>query len=474
MKNNLKIRNQNDYILNEMTLISHDGKEYNFAGQYVEFSFEESIFEVGLHGSLFALDSIDFPTLLPMIGEERIRISFTRQDETVKEGDVLDPIVFEMPIYKMDGKNQDSGSKKRQTYTLYYCSDEAYSNLNTKLFKTYKNMPYSEMVKKIFSTLNSKKEIVVEDTKDTMTYCFQNIAPVKAIKKLANRSISNEGNGYFYVFYEDRYQFNFVTLGKLSKQEPIRTYKYLPKNISKDTEGLSQKPKDIAKELYNVEQVDYEAGFDILKDAKTGQGSGSLLTVDPIRRKFKLKAFDLRGEASKESHNMELLPNSSWDSFTHTDNSKPWKDTSKMFVHPLTNLSVVVTDFAQDVQEYISERDNTINPYNPEEFFIQTISNKTQFMKHIVSTTVSGDPRIKAGCTIQFDIPENMGNVGDSAGRNREELDKYIQGKYVVVSVAHIIKAEEYRLNLELIKDSFFSDIESRDPIEEYKNIVTI
>ena len=67
-----------------------------------------------------------------------------------------------------------------------------------------------------------------------------------------------------------------------------------------------------------------------------------------------------------------------------------------------------------------------------------------------------------------------MGNVGDSAGRNREELDKYIQGKYVVVSVAHIIKAEEYRLNLELIKDSFFSDIESRDPIEEYKNIVTI
>ena len=39
MKNNLKIRNQNDYILNEMTLISHDGKEYNFAGQYVEFSF---------------------------------------------------------------------------------------------------------------------------------------------------------------------------------------------------------------------------------------------------------------------------------------------------------------------------------------------------------------------------------------------------------------------------------------------------
>ena len=47
-----------------------------------------------------------------------------------------------------------------------------------------------------------------------MTYCFQNIAPVKAIKKLANRSISNEGNGYFYVFYEDRDQFNFVTLGK--------------------------------------------------------------------------------------------------------------------------------------------------------------------------------------------------------------------------------------------------------------------
>lgn len=473
MTNNLKIRNQDDYILNEITLISHDGKEYNFLEQFVEFSFEESVFEVGTHGSMFVIDSIDFPTLLPMIGEERLRISFTRQDETVKEGALLDPIEFEMPIYKLDGKKQDGESKKRQSYTLYYCSDEVFNNLNTRIFKTYKNIPYSDMVKDIFqSSLNSNKKIVIEETKDVMTYFCQNISPIKAIKKLADRSTSKEDNGYFYVFYEDRDQFNFVTLGKLSKQDPIATYKYLPKNVSKNTEGLSHKPKDIEKDLYNADQLDHESGYDVLHDATSGEGTSSLLTVDPIRRKFKLKAFDLRGESSSNSHGMELLPNSSWDSFVHTDKAKPWKDTNKMFVHPLTNLSVVVTDFGQDTQEYISERDPTINPYNPEEFFTQTISNKKQFLRNIITTTVSGDPRIKAGCTIQFDIPEILGKTGDTSGRNKEELDKYIQGKYVVVSVAHVVKIGEYKLILELIKDSFFSDIESRDPVEEYKNII--
>jgi hypothetical protein len=46
-----------------------------------------------------------------------------------------------------------------------------------------------------------------------------------------------------------------------------------------------------------------------------------------------------------------------------------------------------------------------------------------------------------------------------------------MQGKYLVVGIAHILKKNEYRMNLELVKDSFYSDIKARNPVEEYDKI---
>lgn len=470
-----KPRNENDYILNHVKIISHDGKEYDFSSHFLQFTYEEGIFNIGVHGQLFAIDAVDYPTLLPFIGQERIKISFTRQDEKSENGDKLEPIEFELPIYKMDGQTQDAGSRKRQVYTLYFTSESAFKNLNTRVFKTYKNMPYSDMVEKIYDTyLKDDKPLKggpgdtkPEKTKYPQTYIVQNMSPTKAILNLSSRSISEEKNGYYFVFYEDRDQFNFVTLSKLAKQKPISTLKYKLKNVAEQTEGVQHKPKNLEEDLYNTETVKNDSGFDVLKTAMSGEGASSLFSVDPIRRKFSLKAFDLRGEASKEKHNLPLVSESKYDAVPHMGAGKPFKDDSKMFVNPRTNMAMLISDNGQDTHEYISARDKTVTPYNPEDFFLQRESQKNQMLKYVVRTTLSGDPRIRAGCTIEFEVPEFMGKVGKHAP---EEKDKYMQGKYLVIAVAHIVERGKYRMNIEMVKDSFFSDIESRNPVEEYKD----
>lgn len=470
----LGVRNEKDFLLNYIRLIPQDPSKtpeltkghFDFQSHYIQITYEESIFEFGVHGSIFVRDAVDYPTLLPMIGEERIQISFTRPDEKSKTKEFLPPIEFDLPIYQMDGRVQDSASRKRQTYTLYFGSNAVFNNINSVVYRGFKDVPYSTMVQTIYDQfLRADKPIEIEETQGAKNYFIQKLSPAKAIKRLAQRSVSaTPGNGSLYVFYEDRDKFNFTTLVRLAKQDPIITLSYVPKNLSQDTPGQSHKPLDL--NLHNVNNIRNEANFDVIRSALSGEASGSLLSVDPVRRKFSLKAFDLRGD---KSHGLDLLPNSSWQDFFHMGKGKPWTEKNKMFVNPRTNLSMMISDSGQQTQEYISGRDSTVRSYDPEEVMLQRNSQKAQFLRNILTTELSGDPRVKAGCVIKFDIPETLGKVNQ---KDPEEKDKYLQGNYLVVSVAHILSRTQYKMTLELIRDSFFSDIEARNPVEEYKNIL--
>lgn len=463
-----KIRSEFDYIINHITIVSHDGKEYNFYPQFVELIYRESIFENLTSGSLFVADSVDFPTLLPILGEERLKVSFTRQDETSKEGALLKPLVFDLAIYSMTGRMQDAGSKKRQTYTLHLTPDETFKNLNTIIFKKYKNRTYSSMVKKIFNDyLKIKKPLkVVEETSGTYSYLIQNKSPIKAINLIKNKCVSSEKNGYCYVFYEDRDQFNFISLSKLAKQDPVARYTYEPKNVNENSSGLQHKDIRI-QSLYSVEEYKNDSSVDTVGVALSPEATSSLLSVDPIRRTYSLKAFDLRGKESIAEHKLPLVENSSWDDFPHMEKGKPWKKGGRSFSNPLTSMAMLISDSGQDSQEYMSERDIETKPFEPETFFLQRESQIRQLTKNIMKVTVSGDPRIKAGNVVLFYLPESLGKISPE---HPEEFDKYLQGRYIVTTVSHILKKGSYRMDLELVKDSFFTDIKSRNPASEYLN----
>lgn len=468
------------YIIKKFLLISHTGIEIDIWPQVVEFSFEETMMGRALHGSVSLVESLDLPTLLPLIGEERIQVSFTRLDE--KTGDELDPVQFDLPIYSLFNKLQEGKTFKRQTYTLAFCSDVLFNNLNSVVSKPFKAMPYSDMVKDIYDNfLKIDKEIEIEPTDGIMNYTAQNQRAFKTIAQIAKRCRSAElKNGTFYMFYEDRDKFNFVTLkGLLNKglQNPaaIKQLYYAPKNIPSD--GQSAASKDLSIDMYNAEVVnEQDAGFDILASVIKGEGTSSILTVDPIRRSFSFKTLDLRGEEAKQEiekkidspATLEYLPNSDFSAIAGESAKKPWTAKNKLFTNPRANMRVVIGDAGQDTQEYIASRDPQVKPYSPEQFAMQKLSEKNQFLKNQISTKIPGDPRIKLGTVIKFNIPEKIGRVDDT---NPQELDKYLQGHYVVVGIAHVLTKQAYKMHLELTRPSNFSEIRPRDPFEIYRHI---
>ena len=367
----------------------------------------------------------------------------------------------------MDGKRQESGSGKHQTYTLYYTSEEIFKNLNTKVFKALRGKTYSEMVELVYNSyLKVKKKLVVENSNIEVDYCIQNEHPIRAINKMAKRAVPKTpvaasateedaptSNGYFYVFYEDRDQFNFVSVGSLIKKAPVAKLTYELKNIMENTSGLSHKSRDIVKDMSNVSNYQQQGTFDVLSQAMSGEAASSMLALDPILRSYSVKEFDLRKE---------------FDKFPHVDKAKSFVDNHRMFVSPTANMSMIIGDSTHASNDYIKSRDTSVKTHLPEEFLLHRQSQKKQMLKNIITATLSGNPRIKAGSMIEFAIPEHLGKTSQN---NPEQKDQYLQGKYLVVSVAHILRIGQYTMNLELIKDTYFSDIKRRDPIEEYKNI---
>lgn len=456
-----KIRGLYDFIINYLILVSHDGVEYDFSAHMVEFTYNESIFSPYLYGSILVLDSVDYASLLPILGEERLRASFTRPDETSKTGKMLKPVTFDMAVYKLSGRlNQNRGSGKAQTYTLHYVSDAAYTNASTKIYKKFRNMKYSDMVTQIHKEYLSEDDstIEVEETNGEYSYYAQNMSPFSLMNKLAYRSISNEKNGYNYVFYRDRDGYKFKTISSLANQDPYLSITYSAKNL----------PGNRLNELYSVNEYTDDASIDTLNSAIKGEASSALLTVDPVRRKFYLNAFDLRGQEGFNQHGIKLLQNSGWEEFPHMHKNKNFVDSSRMFGDPRSKLNMLITDFGHKDSEYISSRDKDVYVHEPEFFFAQTESHFKQIQSKVISITLSGHPGVRAGTVLDFSLPEVVARVGE---KDKQELDRYLQGKYVVTQVTHILKNNRYKMNIKMVKDSYFKTIKSRDPVKENKNI---
>jgi hypothetical protein len=448
-------------LLEKIDIIDYKDKAYGIRDLHVQFMYIESIPNQAIAGSAFLMDTIDLPTLLPMIGEEKLQVSFTRAEPGVESnkylGGKLPSVKFKYPIIRMEGKLPQGGSRKKQTYTLHYCSELPFLNINNVVYKSFKNMKYSDMVKKIYETYlktdENSKPLIIEETQNLGDLHLTGMSPLAAIRKIAKRSISKEGNGFLYVFYEDRDAYHFVTLHKLMKQNPQITVRCELKNVSKDSSGSFLSERDLNRQLYNTDNYFRENSFNILSSAMSGEGSSSLFTIDPLIRKYYYNEFDLKG---KDKTGEEY-----WKKVPHLGDKKPWTDKNKMFINPLRNLTYTVTDIEAATDEYFSSRSYEQPAHAPEEYHLHRESLITQLDKNTMTVTITGDPRVKVGCVVQFDVPEMLGASGE--GRPNMK-DAWVQGKYLVLAVGHHFTNGEYKMTMKMVRDGFHTDIYNRDP----------
>lgn len=447
------LRRERDFYINYMKIVAFNGAEYSIANQMIEFTYHEHIGTPSTYCSITLYDSIDFPTLLPMIGEERLKVSFTRQDEKAvdAEGGLLPPIVLDMQIYKITNRSPETSNRKGQVYTLHAVSDEMLNALKSKVRLGLKAMTYSDMVARVYEDyIKVSKPIEIEATQHIHDFCIANMNPFRFITHVSSRSISPDFGGCLYFFFEDRDQFNYKSLGALFKQEPILQLNFAVKNILKQGGGSEPKMRNFDRDMYTVENMEHKNSFDLIKNIIAGGYSQKSIFFDPIRQLITTKEFDIDEE---------------WDSLPHVDKVKPFTDGNKAKKAPDSRMSLHWTDAEHDTVEHIASKEPGINPKRLEDFVLRINSQNQTMLRNSIDTVLPGTPVMKAGTTLNILLPENLGKVGFEFP---EEQDAYLQGKYLIVGVMHKLTTTEYTCSSTIIKDSLYSDINHRSPENEY------
>lgn len=447
------LRRERDFYINYMKIVAFNGAEYSIANQMIELTYHENIGTPSVYCSVTLYDAIDFPTLLPMIGEERLKVSFTRQDETAvaEGGGLLDPIVLDLPIYKISNRSPQTSNRKGQVYSIHATSDEMLQSLKTKVRLGLTNMSYSDMVSRVYEDyVKVNKPIEIEDTQHVYDFCIGNMNPFRFITHVSSRALSPDFGGCLFFFFEDRDKFNFKSLGTMFKDAPILRLNFAMKNILKEGTGDEPKERNFLRDMYTVEHMEHSHSFDLIKTIISGSYSQKAIFVDPIRQLFNAKEFHLADE---------------WDSLPHIDKVKPFTDGSKAKDAPDSRMSLHWTNADHDTVEHIVSKEPGINPYRVEDFVLRVNSQVDTMMRNSINVVIPGAPTVKAGTVINFFLPEHLGKVSEE---EPEEPDAYLQGNYLVVSVMHRLSTHEYTCGASLFKDALFSAINHRSPDEEY------
>lgn len=447
------IRKEQDFFLKKMVIVAYNGAEYEIADHRIIFEYTEDIFQNCTTGTLILLDAVDLAHCMPILGEEKVKVVLSRQNEEGKglEGSLLEDLELNFRVFHISGREEKN--PKVQVYTLHLISDTYFNNLTKKVYKGWKSKPYSTMIEDIYNTyIKTSKPIVIEPTKYEHDFCIGNVPPFELVNTLASRCISDEGNGELYVFYEDKDQFNFTSIGKLMMQPSKETYIYGPRKILEPgSPNFAYKQLPIENEVKNIEHYHWNQQADILTNIKTGMYGQTVHTIDIVRQISEKIEFKLKDE---------------FDSFPRLDKEKFFTDTNEGLESTEAHIKFMSTNKDHDIVEHLTAKDPTIKPNKLEEYVHRRGSHLHQLNNFRIGVVVSGDPRRKVGDIITFELPQVAGDVRPGVP---QELDKFVQGKYLVLSIKHSLSQIGYNMSMELVKDSFFKPVEHVDVIEKYK-----
>lgn len=454
-----KIRQEKDFVIEKIEIETFSGEKHDLTLIRDTLKIFTDIHTSTVSGSLRVIDTNDLPYLMPLVGEEKLTITFTRPNATSSAFDfgtttteeLLDSIDMKFRIYKLGDRVQPRD--KVQVYTLYFVSEERIRDIKSKISRSFKGKTFSEIVQIIYDEkLKGDKELEVEPTKEKQYFLAANKRPLDVIHQISHMAMSDEGHGSNYVFYEDTEKFKFITLTKLIKEPPKETYVYNHKDVYKPEGGLLD-PQAIESDLVSIEAYQHSGGFNILEKMDRGMFGSRLLALDPVREAFEEIDFDYKAR---------------YPEFDHLSDNDIVTDDLDVLGSPEAKLFVADSNTKWEESEYIKAHESEFFPTKIEDY-LQLRKSQLQWLDtHKIKVSVSGDPRRKAGDVIEFKLPSML---SDLSKENPSEDDAYLSGNFLVVSCAHILERTQYRMVMEIVKDSVVEQLEYVDPLEIYENI---
>ena len=412
------LRFAGDVNIDKCVITSNTGVYQDVRNQVLQIQIFEDIFAPFISGSIVLKDALDYTNLFPLRGEEylQLRISTPSLPRGFIEG--------QFHIYKQNDKVKFGD--RVQAYELNFISVEALVDTNKKLSKVFAGK-ISDIVGPFvydkIDGLETGKQFVVENTRNTIKYISNFWSPIKNLSFLADNAIS-ESQSPSFLFFENRDGFNFRSLEKLYQGEPIVEFKQ--DRYTRDDFPLGGNALNILEDYKRIADVEIPTTYDYMDRLRSGMLASKLMSYDSTKKTYTVRNYIASKRFNSQVH---LNPNPLF-----TENA-PMRSFARQFLYP--RAFETFTSFGDTTNAKI-------------------LQERTSFLKMAESqqmmVTVPGRCDYTVGMTCTVDMHQTKPiTERDTAD---EIKDKILSGKYLITAINHMIKPDGHECRMELSKDS--------------------
>lgn len=368
--------------------------------QTMSLSIFEDIEEPTVYAELMIVDSVNLVKDFPIIGEEEVEIVYITPGRDK-------PTKYNFRTFSVEGTvNNPTG--KSSAYLLKCVSNEHFINSVQQVDKGYNNT-VAEMVADILvNEIHTKKPAIVESTRGLIPVTIPRMNPFAAIDFLRQKAVAKRPSGGVFLFYENQYGFNFVSIEKLiedgSKTIGSRSFTYNPDIIS------DNQRKAFA--FRNLQRFEHLSKFDTIEKMAGGLFKNTVRSFDMLSKQFEEISFELDKQAYKfeTGEKGTKIPNTQ-KIINEAKQGAPYymfapKDSSKG------------NDFVSDLMGY---RQAFVKLFN---------QNVTRCMAY-------GDNYLTVGDMVELNLPDTSGTT------EKKTNDARFSGKYMITKLRHIITQED-------------------------------
>ncbi len=431
-----------NFVLTDVSIIPYarKGDEGIFrqiiTDQVLELNIYESLENNFLHGDMGIVDGINLINMIPLTGFERLEFKLHTPGED-KGYDFS--VATGHPMMITGIRNKAMLKDRIQSYTLEFCSMERVNNDLVRVTRPFEGNTSDIILSVCRTELDTKKNLVIEETKTNAKYVAPRVKPIKVINDVCNMSESKNFESAGYMFYETGLGFHFKTYesmfcDKSGNPREVRA-RYSPKIV---TQRDPNQNKDIINALQSVSSFKIKSQYDTLRHLNYGTFASKLVTHDSFNKKFYEYDFDYHKQYEKENHLEEgngngVIP------FFNFSKGKSISDYKDMKIHFLSE-----TDKVHNNYDYLGKNSNTQ----------KRIAQKAALSTVVLEIEVPGFTGISVGEVVHFTHP-SFKPVKTST---EKDYDPYLSGRYLITSIRHMVNlklTKNHTMLVELVKDSF-------------------
>lgn len=415
-----KVANAGDVDVDEVTLVSVKGFAQTITPQIIGIEIFEDLFAPFTTGKLIIRDSQDLTNLMPLIGEELVRLKIITPslgEQHAFKGEFI--------IFKMEDRVKTLD--REVIYTLHFISKEAIVDVNKKISRGFSGK-VSDIMNKILTedtNLGTKKEVNIEDTKNAIKYVSNFWTVTKNIQYLCDSAV-NTGGSPSYVFFESKYALNFISLDTMYKGLPI-FQRFISDNYSAESLPLAGSGRSVEQDYQRILELHTPQSYNYIDRLKSGLYGSEILYMDLMTKQY-----------------------------VHHWYKPKFEDGNHLNEYPLWRPEVIARPKAVLIHDhtYYNNYDGYDDVTNSK-IIQKRKSLLAQAEANKITIVVYGRTDYSVGQKVRVEIPRaTQIKAGDP-----NLMDGVLSGNYLIGALRHVISRRSHQCVLELIKDSYMVDI---------------